>query len=50
VTAAANAIDVNLRRDPLNAGQARSGPTRILFEPPLFVLFHISEDDRLVSV
>jgi plasmid stabilization system protein ParE len=50
VTAAANTIDALLRRDPQNAGESRSGPTRLLFEPPLFVLFDVSEDDRLVNV
>jgi hypothetical protein len=50
ITAAANAIDRMLARDPLAAGEARTGAVRILIQPPLAVEFTVSEPDRLVSV
>jgi hypothetical protein len=50
VADAANQIDALLKVDPLTRGESRSGPTRILFAPPLAVLFEVSEDDRYVDV
>jgi hypothetical protein len=50
VTDAANQIDALLKVDPLTQGESRSGTTRILFVPPLAVLFEVSEDDRYVDV
>jgi hypothetical protein len=50
VAQAANAIDRLLGRDPLGVGESRSGPFRVLFEPPLGVHYRVSEDDRLVEV
>jgi hypothetical protein len=50
VATAADTIDRQLSRDPLTWGEARSGPTRIMFVPPLAVLFDLSEPDRMVSV
>lgn len=50
VTAAAHAIDELLARAPASAGEARTGNTRIYFEPPLVVTFDIIEDDRRVEV
>jgi hypothetical protein len=50
VTAAANRIDVLLGRDPYTPSESREGATRILFVPPLAVLFEVSEDDRYVDV
>jgi hypothetical protein len=50
VTRAANEIDARLRRDPLNEGESRSGPYRVLFVPPLGVSYKVSEPDRLVEV
>jgi hypothetical protein len=50
ITQAAHRIDAQLRDDPLNAGESRSGNERVLFEPPLAVSYEVSEDDRLVTV
>jgi hypothetical protein len=50
VTAAADEIDHRLKYDPLGEGEARAGQTRILFVPPLAVLYDVSEPDRLVTV
>jgi hypothetical protein len=50
VTRAANQIDLQLKRDPLRAGEARSGLFRVLIESPLVIHFRVSEADRLVEV
>jgi plasmid stabilization system protein ParE len=50
VTAAADVIDDLLGRDPLSQGEARADDTRLLFVPPLTVLFQVSEADRTVHV
>jgi hypothetical protein len=50
VTAAANAIDAALARDPLHVGEAREGNRRILFVEPLAVSYHVILDDRRVIV
>jgi mRNA-degrading endonuclease RelE of RelBE toxin-antitoxin system len=50
VASAADTIDSWLRFDPQSKGESRSGRTRILFVPPLVVLFQISEEDRTVYV
>ncbi len=50
ITQAAHRIDSQLRNDPLNVGESRSGNERVLFEPPLAVNYEVSEDDRLVTV
>jgi hypothetical protein len=50
VTRAADEIDARLRRDPLNEGESRSGPYRVLFVRPLGVYYKVSEPDRLVEV
>jgi hypothetical protein len=50
VTAAANAIDAILARDPLTAGESRSGTTRILVEAPLAVEYDVIPDDHRVVV
>jgi hypothetical protein len=51
ITAAANRIDVNLRRDPLNTGESREEENdRVYFDPPLGVLFTVDELDRKVHV
>ena len=46
VTAAADGIDARLRRDPLGAGESRSGIRRVLFAPPLAVDYEVREPDR----
>jgi len=50
VTAAANTIDDQLRRDPYANSESRSGDTRVMFVPPLGVAYDVNEDDCLVTV
>lgn len=50
VTAAANTVDSVLRRDPLRVGESRLGGHRILFMPPLMILYEVQELDRVVTV
>jgi hypothetical protein len=50
ITDAANRIDALLRVDPHLQGTNLSGSRRILFEPPLAVIFEVSIPDRLVRV
>jgi len=50
VTAAVEEIDRILAADPHDAGESRSGQTRILFVAPLGVFFDIHDSSRLVEV
>jgi hypothetical protein len=50
VSAAANSIDTQLRRDPYAMSQARSGRKRIMKMPPVAVAFDVSDPDLLVTV
>ena len=50
VATAANAIDVALRGNSPDCGESRSGDRRILHEPPLAVIFRVSEADRSATV
>jgi hypothetical protein len=50
VAAAADAIDADLERDPLGTGEARAGVTRVVFLPPLTVLFDVDVSRRYVKV
>ncbi len=50
ITDAADAIDAILRADPYAASESREGNLRILFVPPLAVLFDVSDPDCLVTV
>jgi plasmid stabilization system protein ParE len=50
ITAAANYIEVLLQRDPRSQGESRTGNTRILFVPPLAVLYRINEQKRKVRI
>lgn len=50
VTRASNTIDRLLAIDPLNEGESRSRGRRILFVPPLGVIFAVREDDRCVDI
>lgn len=50
VAAAADAIDELLRRSPLTEGESRLGAERILFVPPLKVLYAVDESNRTVYV
>jgi plasmid stabilization system protein ParE len=50
VARAADAIDVLLRRNPLDVGEERSENKRILIVPPLAVHYRVLEADCLVRV
>ncbi len=48
VTAAVDAIDRALELDPESQGESRAGAQRILFEPPLGIVYEVAP--RLASV
>lgn len=50
LAAAANRLETLLADEPLNAGEGRSGTTRIVFDGHLGLVFDESEADRLVTV
>jgi hypothetical protein len=50
VTSAANRIDKQLRKDPLQIGESRADDDRVHFEPPLGVLFTVDPMDCKVFV
>jgi plasmid stabilization system protein ParE len=50
VQRAADAIDAQLRRNPLTVGESRGDSLRLLIIHPLGVHYQVSEDDRLVLV
>lgn len=50
VRAAADQIDTELERDPLQAGESREGNNRIFFFPPLAVSFDVDTARRRVLV
>jgi hypothetical protein len=50
IASASNAIARQLASDPLMAGESREDSLRILIEPPIAVIYDVSEFDRLVSV
>jgi plasmid stabilization system protein ParE len=50
VTRAAAAIDAQLARDPHNVGESRAGETRIAFEAPIAVLFHLDDERQEVVI
>ena len=50
VTEAANAIDKLLQADPDSLGESRPDGTRILFVPPLGILYYVNQQERVVSV
>lgn len=50
ITTAANLIDEQLTKDPLNVGESREGSRRILHEAPLGVIYSVNETDRTVLV
>jgi len=50
VTTAAHAIDEKLGEDAADKGSELSEGLRSLFEPPLKVIFTVSEDDRVAEV
>jgi hypothetical protein len=50
ITAAADAIDHALERDPDALGESRGSVTRIAFQKPLAVLFDVDVSRRRVTV
>jgi plasmid stabilization system protein ParE len=50
VTAAANALDADLARDPFSLGESRGERTRIAFYTPLAVLFDVDAASNTVTV
>ena len=50
VTRAADQIENQLARDPLACGESRAGNVRLLFEPPLSVLYRVVTPARVVWV
>lgn len=50
ITRAANTIDTELAADPENKGTPFAEGLKSLVIPPLYVLFSVSEPDRLVEV
>jgi hypothetical protein len=50
ITDAADTIDSILRANPYVDSESREGNLRILFVPPLAVLFDVSDPDYLVTV
>jgi hypothetical protein len=50
ISNAVNLIDKLLSVDPMNVGESRDEPDRILHQTPLGVIFRVVDDDRLVMV
>ena len=50
VTDAANFMDRTLGQDPYGFSESRTGLTRIMIEPPLAILYDVSEPDCMVTV
>jgi len=50
VTRAANLIEWRLRRDPYSFSESRDDNSRIMIEPPLALVYDVSDDDCMVTV
>lgn len=50
ITAAADLIDSQLKRDPHHVGESRSGGRRIIIELPLAAIYRFEPDGRTVTV
>ncbi len=50
ITKAADTLDKQLRINPELQGEQRNEGDRVLFNPPLGILFEITEEDRMVRV
>jgi plasmid stabilization system protein ParE len=50
VTAAAHRVEQLLRRDPLTAGESRTGRLRLVFDGPIAVLYHVDPQARRVAI
>jgi plasmid stabilization system protein ParE len=50
ITSATHQLDTLLQRDAATVGESRPGGRRILFQPPLGLLYRVEADQRTVSV
>jgi plasmid stabilization system protein ParE len=50
IAAASDRMDTALRVDPQLQGDPHLGPTRVLLDPPLGIIFLVDEPDRRVRV
>jgi hypothetical protein len=50
IRSAADSIDAQLKHDPDQVGESRSGSRRIIHQPPLGVVFSVNTGDRTVLV
>lgn len=50
VTTASHRIESAIRQDPTGAGESREGSGRIVFDPPLAVIYHVFPAERLAVV
>jgi hypothetical protein len=50
ITQASNIIDEKLRTDPFGSSESREREDRVLFEPPLGILFRVDLSKRNISV
>ena len=50
ITAAANAIEKQLARDPFHNSESRDKGRRIMIEPPLGVIFKVHRKKRIVDI
>ena len=50
INAASTRIDPALEIDPLNVGESRGGDDRVMFEPPLGVMFQVDLTNNIVWV
>ena len=47
---ASRRVDQQLHQEPQEQGESRDDQTRILFQPPLAVLFEVDEAKKLVNI
>jgi plasmid stabilization system protein ParE len=50
VTAASHRVEQLLGRDPLGQGESRSGNARVMFDPPLAVVYRVNTARRRVTI
>ena len=50
IATASMRIDPTLSPDPLNVGESRGGDDRVMFEPPLGVMFQVDVPNNIVWV
>ena len=50
VTAASHRLEQSIRADPLGAGESRDGDDRVVFDPPLALLYRVYPQQRSALV